>query len=120
MAYDQNNVFARILRGELPAQKVYEDDHVLAFNDIAPKAPTHVLVIPKQPYVSMDDFTRDAGAEEVGRYFKMVGEIARKLGLAENGYRLILNIGGHGGQEVPHIHVHILGGRPIGPMVVQR
>ncbi len=120
MAYDSNNIFARILRGELPAKKVYEDDTVLAFNDIAPKAPVHVLVIPKKPYVSMDDFARDAGAEEVGAFFKTVGAIARKLGLAENGYRLILNIGGHGGQEVPHIHVHILGGRPIGPMVVQR
>ena len=120
MAYDSNNIFAKILRGEIPAKKVYEDDHVFAFHDIAPKAPTHVLVIPKRAYVSMDDFTREAGAEEVGRYFKTVGEIARKLGLAKEGYRLILNIGGHGGQEVPHIHVHILGGRPIGPMVVQR
>ena len=120
MAYDSSNVFARILRGELPAKKVYEDAAVLAFNDITPKAPVHVLVIPKQPYVSMDDFARDAGAEEVGRFFKTVGEIARKLGLADKGYRLILNVGGHGGQEVPHIHVHILGGRPIGPMVVTR
>ncbi len=120
MRYDTTNIFARILRGELPATKVYEDDHVLAFNDIAPKAPVHVLVIPKQPFVSMDDFSRIAGPEEVGRFFKTVGEIARQLGLAPNGYRLILNIGGHGGQEVPHIHVHILGGRPIGPMVMVR
>lgn len=120
MAYDVNNVFARILRGELPTTKVYEDDDVLAFNDIAPKTPVHVLVIPKQPYVSMDDFARIAGPEEVGRFFKAVGEIARQLGLAANGYRLILNIGGHGGQEVPHLHVHILGGRPIGPMVAPR
>lgn len=120
MAYDSSNIFARILRGELPAKKVYEDDAVLAFNDIAPKAPVHVLVIPKRPFVSMDDFARDAGPEEVGRFFKTVGEIARKLGLADKGYRLILNVGGHGGQEVPHIHVHILGGRPIGPMVVTR
>lgn len=120
MAYDTNNVFARILRGELPAKKVHEDEHVLAFHDIAPKAPVHVLVIPKKPYVSMDDFTREAGPEEVGRFFKAVGEIARKLGVDRDGYRVILNTGGHGGQEVPHIHAHILAGRPIGPMVMTR
>jgi diadenosine tetraphosphate (Ap4A) HIT family hydrolase len=120
MSYDASNVFARILRGELPARKVHEDDHVLAFHDIAPKAPVHVLVIPKRPYVSLDDFAHEAGAEEVGRFFKAVGEIARGLGLADNGYRVILNIGGHGGQEVPHIHAHILGGRAIGPMVLTR
>jgi diadenosine tetraphosphate (Ap4A) HIT family hydrolase len=120
MAYDRNNVFAKILRGEIPANKVYEDDEVLAFKDIAPKAPVHVLVIPKAPYVSLDDFATDASALEIGGFFKKVGDVARRLGLAENGYRLIANIGSHGGQEVPHFHVHILGGHAIGPMVVER
>lgn len=117
MAYDQTNIFARILRGELPCDTVYEDEHVLAFNDIRPLAPVHVLVIPKGPYTSLDDFTADAGPDVVGHYFKVVGEIARKAGLAGTGYRILSNIGGHGHQEVPHLHVHVLGGRPLGRML---
>ncbi len=120
MSYDPNNIFAKILRGEIPNDTVHEDEDVLAFRDINPQAPVHVLVIPKGEYVSLDDFARDAPAEAVGRFFAKVGQIARDLGVAGEGYRLIANTGRHGGQEVPHFHVHILGGRSIGPMVVKR
>ena len=117
MSYDHDNIFARILRGEIPNDTVYEDDAVLAFRDIAPQAPVHVLVIPKAPYVSLDDFTRNAPEEEIGRFFKTVGAIARDLGLAGQGFRTIANTGGHGGQEVPHFHVHLCGGRRLGRMI---
>ena len=117
MAYDQNNVFARILRGELPCKKVYEDDHVLAFHDIGPKAPVHVLVIPKGAYVSMDDFSERAGDAEIAALTRAVGRVARDLGLAEPGYRILSNIGEDGHQEVPHLHIHIFGGRPLGRML---
>lgn len=117
MAYDENNIFARILRGEIPCQKVYEDDHVLAFNDIAPKRPVHILVIPKGAYVSHDDFAANAGDEEIAAFTRAVGKIARAAGVAKSGYRLIANAGANGGQEVPHYHVHILGGADVGPMV---
>ena len=119
MSYDDNNIFARILRGEIPNDTVYEDDMVLAFRDIAPQAPVHVLVIPKGAYVSLDDFTRNATAEEVGNFFKTVGEIARSLGLEKEGFRTIANTGVHGGQEVPHFHVHLCGGRRLGRMIPQ-
>jgi diadenosine tetraphosphate (Ap4A) HIT family hydrolase len=117
MAYDHDNVFAKILRGEIPCRRVYEDDHVLAFHDINPLAPVHVLVIPKGDYVSMDDFTRDATAEQVAGFFRAVGEVARTLGLADNGYRFLANTGADGRQEVPHFHVHIFGGAPLGRML---
>lgn len=117
MAYDDSNIFARILRGEIPCEKVYEDDHALAFNDIRPQAPVHVLVIPKGPYVSMDDFTAKAPADLVAGFFRAVGAVARQLGLHESGYRLLVNTGAHSHQEVPHLHVHIFGGRPLGPML---
>ena len=117
MAYDRDNIFARILRGEIPCTKVYEDDHALAFNDIRPQAPVHVLVIPKGPYVSMDDFTQKAPAELIAGFFKAVGTIARQLGLHESGYRLLVNSGAHGHQEVMHLHIHIFAGRPLGPML---
>lgn len=120
MGYDSDNIFAKILRGEIPADKVYEDDDVLAFKDITPRAPVHVLVIPKAAYVSHADFTQTATEAEIGRFYKKVGDIARQLGLDEGGYRLIANIGTHGGQEVPHLHVHILGGQNIGPLVAGR
>ena len=107
--YDPNNVFAKILRGELPCSKVYENEHALAFNDISPQAPVHVLVIPKGQYVSMDDFSEHATLEEIVGFTKAVGETARILGLAENGYRTVTNIGHDGLQEVPHLHTHILG-----------
>ncbi len=117
MAYDPTNIFAKILRGEIPCKKVYEDDHVLAFHDIAPKAPVHVLAIPKGAYVSHDDFAANAGEAEIAAFVRAVGRIAREAGVAESGYRLIANTGADGGQEVPHYHVHILGGGPVGPMV---
>ena len=119
MSYDDSNIFAKILRGEIPNDTVYEDDAVLAFRDIAPQAPVHVLVIPKSAYVSLDDFTRNASAEEVGRFFKTVGEIARTLELKQKGFRTIANTGVNGGQEVPHFHVHLCGGRRLGRMIPQ-
>ena len=115
--YDESNIFARILRSELPCARVYEDEHVLAFNDIRPLASTHILVIPKGPYVSWDDFSERAPAEEIAAFVRAVGSIARDRGLVEPGYRLLANVGLDGGQEVPHLHVHIFGGQPLGPML---
>ena len=117
--YDDGNVFARILRGEIPSNKVYEDEHVLAFNDINPLSPTHILVIPKGPYVSWNDFSAKASDEEIGAFVRAVGQIARDAGLVESGYRLLANAGQNSGQEVPHLHVHIFGGRPLGPMLAR-
>lgn len=117
--YDDSNIFARILRGEIPSNKVYEDDHVLAFNDINPLSPTHILVIPKGPYVSWDDFSAKASDEEIGAFVKAVGRIAREANLVEGGYRLLANTGMDAGQEVPHLHVHIFGGRALGPMLAR-
>ena len=116
-AYDPNNIFARILRGEIPCKKVYENEHVLAFHDINPQAPLHVLVIPKGAYVSMDDFSAKASAEEITAFVRAIGEIARQEGVAESGYRILANHGSDGHQEVPHLHVHIFGKRPLGPML---
>lgn len=115
--YDPSNIFARILRGELPAARVYEDEHALAFHDIAPQAPVHVLVIPKSPYVSWDDFSARAPDAEIAGFLRAVGTVARQLGLVEPGYRVLANIGAHGGQLVPHLHVHLFGGGPLGPMI---
>ncbi|WP_294326897.1 histidine triad nucleotide-binding protein [uncultured Sphingomonas sp.] len=115
--YDADNIFARILRGEIPAKRVYEDEHALAFHDIAPQAPVHVLVIPKGAYVSWDDFSARAPDAEIAGFVRAVGHVAREHGLVEPGYRLLANIGGHGGQEVPHLHVHLFGGAPLGPML---
>lgn len=117
MTYDPSNVFARILRGELPCDRVYEDDHAIAFRDINPLTPVHVLVIPKGPYVSMADFSANASAEEIAGFFRAVGETARRLGLEEGGYRFLANSGADANQEVPHFHVHIFGGRNVGPMI---
>jgi diadenosine tetraphosphate (Ap4A) HIT family hydrolase len=117
--YDDNNVFARILRGELPCRKVFEDDHVLAFHDINPLAPVHILVIPKGRYVSWDDFSAHATAEEIGALVRAVGRIARDEELVEPGYRILANAGANSGQEVPHLHVHIFGGRGLGPMLAR-
>ncbi len=119
MSYDPENIFAKILRGEIPCVKVFEDDNSLAFNDINPQAPIHVLVIPKGPYISMDDFTKSASDDEITSFFKAVGSTARQLGLSPLGYRMIANIGQDGMQEVPHLHVHIMGGKKMGPMVVR-
>jgi diadenosine tetraphosphate (Ap4A) HIT family hydrolase len=117
--YDDGNVFARILRGEIPAKTVYEDEHALAFHDINPQAPLHVLVIPKGRYVSMADFTANAPAELVTGFFRAVGRTAEALQLVEPGYRILANAGHHAHQEVPHLHVHIFGGAPLGPMLAR-
>jgi diadenosine tetraphosphate (Ap4A) HIT family hydrolase len=117
MAYDDNNVFAKILRGEIPCRKVYEDSHALAFHDINPQAPVHVLVIPKGRYVSMMDFAASASAEEQAGFLRAVGKTAAALGLDEGGYRILANHGANAHQEVPHFHVHVFGGRRLGPML---
>ncbi len=117
--YDQNNIFARILRGEIPCRKVYEDVHALAFHDINPQAPLHILVIPKGAYVSWDDFSERAPADEIAGFVRAVGHVARENGLAVRGYRLLANVGRNGGQEVAHLHVHLFGGGPLGPMLAR-
>ncbi len=119
LPYDDQNVFAKILRGEIPNRTVFEDEWALAFHDINPQAPTHVLVIPKGAYVSWDDFSARAAAEEIAGFARAVGHVARSLGLVEPGYRLLANIGQHGHQEVPHLHVHLFGGQPLGPMLAR-
>ena len=115
--YDDNNIFARILRGEIPAKKVYENEFALAFHDINPQAPVHVLVIPKTSAVSMADFSEHASERQIAGFFKTVGHVARLLELELPGYRILANMGEHAHQEVPHFHVHIFGGRPLGPML---
>lgn len=117
MSYDDNNVFARILRGEIPSTKVYEDDHVLAINDIHPQAPVHILVMPKGKYVSFDDFSAKASEAEIAAFNRAVGRIARDAGLGQSGYRLIFNHGPDSLSEVPHLHAHILGGKVMGALV---
>jgi diadenosine tetraphosphate (Ap4A) HIT family hydrolase len=117
LPYDDDNIFARILRGELPCRKVYEDDHALAFHDINPQAPIHILVIPKGRYVSWDDFSTKGSETEIAAFVRAVGQVARDAGLVEPGYRLLANTGGHGHQEVPHLHVHIFGGRQFREMI---
>ena len=115
--YDDANIFARILRGEIPNRTVYEDEWALAFHDIAPQAPTHVLVIPKGRYCSFADFAADATEAEIAGFTRAVGRIAHELGLEAPGYRLLANMGADSGQEVPHFHVHLFAGRPLGPML---
>jgi len=117
MAYDRNNVFARLVRGELPCTKVHEDEHVLAFRDIAPQAPSHVVLIPKGEYVSAEDFSTKASDAELAAFMRAIGKIAAAEGLAEGGFRLIANAGRDGHQEVPHFHMHVVGGRDLGPML---
>ena len=117
--YDDSNIFAKILRGEIPNRTVYEDDYALAFHDINPQAPVHILVIPKGRYVSWDDFTATASDAEITGFIRAVGHVAREAGLPAPGYRLLSNIGGHGHQEVPHLHVHIFGGQPLGAMLAR-
>jgi diadenosine tetraphosphate (Ap4A) HIT family hydrolase len=117
--YDPNNIFAKILRGEIPCRKVYEDDFAFAFHDINPQAPVHLLVIPKGAYVSCDDFSEKAPAEEIAGFIRAVGQVAREAGLVDPGYRMLANVGGHGHQEVPHLHVHLFGGRQFYAMVPQ-
>jgi diadenosine tetraphosphate (Ap4A) HIT family hydrolase len=116
-AYDDSNIFARILRGEISSTKVYEDEWAFAFHDIHPQARVHILVIPKGRYVSWDDFSAAASGEEIAGFVRAVGTVARQHDLVEPGYRLLANVGPHGGQEVPHLHVHLFGGEPLGRMI---
>ena len=117
--YDNQNIFAKILRGEIPSKKVFEDDYALAFHDINPQAPTHLLVIPKGPYVSWDDFSAKASDAEIAGFVRAVGEVARAAGLVAPGYRLLANTGLDSHQEVPHLHVHIFAGHKLGPMLAR-
>jgi len=117
--YDDSNIFARIVRGEIPSKRLYEDDYALAFHDINPAAPTHILVIPKGAYVSWDDFAAKASEVEIAGFVRAVGKVAREAGAVESGYRLLANTGLNAGQEVPHLHVHIFAGRPLGPMLAR-
>jgi diadenosine tetraphosphate (Ap4A) HIT family hydrolase len=119
MAYDPSNIFARILRGELPCRKAYEDAHVLAFHDIRPQTPVHILVIPKGAYVSLDDFSANATDAEIVAFTRAVGAVARAAGLVAPGYRILANHGRDAHQEVPHFHVHIFGGRELGRMIAK-
>jgi histidine triad (HIT) family protein len=118
LPYDGQNIFARILRGEIPARKVYEDEWALAFHDINPQAPTHLLVIPKGAYVCWDDFSANASDAEIAGFVRAVGHVAREAGLVAPGYRLLANTGTDSQQEVPHLHVHVFAGKPLGPMLV--
>ena len=120
LAYDDDNIFAKILRGEIPSTRVYENEWAYAFEDINPQAEVHTLVIPKGRYVSWDDFSARAEAEEIAGFVRAVGKVARDKGLVETGYRMMANIGAHGGQEVAHLHVHLFGGEPLGPMIARR
>lgn len=121
MAYDDSNIFARMLRGEIPCNKIAEDDYALAFHDIAPQAPVHALVIPKAAYIDLDDFSANASDAEIAGFWRMVGQVGRMLGVAQaaggDGYRLISNAGPDAHQEVPHFHIHIVGGHPVGRML---
>lgn len=119
LPYDPDNIFARILRNEIPAKTVFEDAYALAFHDINPQAPTHILVIPKGAYVSWDDFSARASDAEIAGFVRAVGHVARAAGLVEPGYRLLANAGPDSHQEVPHLHVHIFAGRPLGPMLAK-
>ncbi|MGB0681280.1 MAG: histidine triad nucleotide-binding protein [Magnetovibrionaceae bacterium] len=117
--YDDQNIFAKILRGEIPCNKVYEDDFALAFHDINPQAPTHVLVIPKGPFVTWADLAAGATADLIAGYVKAIGTVAKELGVTEDGYRLLVNNGPDAHQEVPHLHVHVFAGRDLGPMIAR-
>ena len=115
--YDDQNIFAKILRGEIPSQRVYEDDYAVAFHDIAPVAPVHILVIPRGSYVSWDDFSAHGSDAEIAGFVRAIGHVAREHGLVAPGYRLLANVGMQAGQEVPHLHVHLFGGRAMGAML---
>ena len=117
MSYDKNNIFAKIIRGDLPAQKIYEDDNVLAFNDISRASPVHVLVVPKGEYVDFNDFVTKASAEIVVNFFKKISQIAKELNIVDDGFRLITNNGSNAHQTVKHFHVHLLAGKKLGPLI---
>ena len=117
MSYDSSNIFAKILRGEIPCKKVYEDEYALAFNDVHPQAPTHILVIPKGPYVNYDDFIASAADAEIVGFQRALGKVIGAADVTSTGYRLIVNAGVDAHQEVPHYHVHVLGGHDLGAML---
>jgi diadenosine tetraphosphate (Ap4A) HIT family hydrolase len=117
MAYDPDNIFAKILRGEIPCRKVYENEHALAFHDIRPQSKVHVLVIPKGAYVGVTDFAETASAAEIEGFVRAVGETAKRLGVVDDGYRILANNGANAHQEVPHLHIHIFGGQRLGRMI---
>lgn len=117
MTYNPDNIFAKILRGEMPCKKVFENEHVIAFHDIAPQAPVHILVLPKGAYTDMSDFTAHASAVEIEALFRAFGDIAKEQGLEGDGYRMIANCKHHGGQDVPHLHLHLVGGQKLGRML---
>ena len=117
MAYDDSNIFAKILRGEIPCDKVYEDEHALAFRDINPQTPTHVLVIPRGPYVSSDDFFDQASDAEIAGFFRAVGTVGRQMDAVAEGYRILANHGRDAHQEVPHFHIHLFAGKDLGRMI---
>ena len=119
LPYDEQNIFAKILCGEIPATRVYGDEWAIAIRDIAPQAPTHILVIPRGAYVSWDDFTARATDTEIAGFVRAVGTVARDAGLVDDGYRLVANVGWDGGQEVPHLHVRVFAGKPLGPMLTR-
>jgi len=119
MTYNPENIFAKILRGEIPCDKVYEDEHTLAFNDISPRAPVHVLVIPKGPYVNMVDFHANASDAEIAGLMRAVGKVAELMGVSETGYRILSNTGEDAHQEVPHLHIHVVGKRDLGGMLAR-
>jgi len=117
--YDEANVFAKILRGEIPSKPVYENEHAMVIHDINPLAPVHLLALPKGPYVSWDDFSARASDAEMAALIRAIGEGARVVEASAGGYRVLSNVGKRGGQEVPHLHVHIFGGQPLGPMLAR-
>lgn len=119
LPYDDQNIFAKILRGEIPNRTVYENEWALAFHDINPQAPIHILVIPKGAYVSWDDFSAKASEAEIAGFIRAVGHVAREQGLVAPGYRLLANAGINSHQEVPHLHVHLFGGKALGPMLLR-
>ncbi len=120
MSYNENNIFAKILKGEVPCEKIYEDDYVLSFYDVNPQRKIHALVIPKGKYIDLDDFNNKASDQEIVGYYKGISIVAKKLGISLDigkGYRAITNLSEHGGQEVPHLHFHLLGGEKVGKML---
>ena len=119
MTYDPNNIFARILRGEIPCKKIHEDAYALAFHDINPQAPIHALVIPKGAYVNWDDFAAHGSDAEIAGFVRAVGQVARLVGATDGGWRALANVGANAHQEVPHLHIHILGGKRLGPMLAK-
>ena len=119
LPYDDDNIFAKILRDEIPSKRVYEDEWAIAFHDINPQAKLHILVIPRGKYVSWDDFAAKASDEEIAGFVRAVGHVAREHGLVEPGYRLLVNVGHDGGQEIPHLHVHLFGEQRLGPMIAR-